>query len=775
MKTMINCCREALRRSVAALFASALSILLLMGPSGAIAAPGTGYWWNTVEPGRGFVIEIQGTTMFMAGFLYDTIGHATWVASTGPMASATQYSGSLTTYSGGQTLTGAYLGPPQAPVTIGTLAINFSSDTTGSLTWPGGTVPIQRFDFGPGGAIAVKPRSNPETGWWWNPFEGGRGYAIEVQGSSMYFASYMYEPSGSPVWYLASGNVASPTLFTGTWSQFANGQTLTGPYKPAIVSNANVGSATLQFSDNHTATLTLPDLRQIPLWRFAFGVPIPSLTAFSPASATPGSLLTISGVGFDAAGEFSVTLTDDLGSYSVTVPPASVSPTAIRIAVPPYVNSASGSFGSRSVNVRVMEKSSGVSMNTNTLNGFTIQDMSLVQGTNGGGTLALVRASLSEAQRLQTAVNGTAQGTPAVLAALAAQVANLQILVTNVQNVVQKGIAFELGVVGGVTLTVTPNNIGDVDRLILATMQSLANPASGSSLKDPAAAGSTCLSTEAAAIVTAMTTGTGNLDQLALNLVQAAGSSSTCNTVANFSSAYQILGGASGGGYGFSNGAGTASLTSRLPGVSLFATAVQTAQPEVGINALISPSLTGQSSQVQNAIVNVATLAKPSTDDFLSKTSGLLVTGLINSQNVLGTVAPPPGGVVNSSLTGTWSGTWSWIQSVDPHCIFNDGGLLSMNLSQSGTTITGTNVAATGFQVRLVSDCSLQYVDTASAGTLTGTFAGTLSFNASLPLVKFGSPFLWTNGSATFNATAGMLTGTFSAYGSTGSFTLFRK
>ena len=31
------------------------------------AAPAAGFWWNPAEPGRGFVIETQGTSMFMAG------------------------------------------------------------------------------------------------------------------------------------------------------------------------------------------------------------------------------------------------------------------------------------------------------------------------------------------------------------------------------------------------------------------------------------------------------------------------------------------------------------------------------------------------------------------------------------------------------------------------------------------------------------------------------------------------------------------------------------
>src|SRR5271169_959800 len=182
-------------------------------PARAQTAPASGYWWNPAEAGRGFVIEIQGSQIFMAGFLYAASGEATWVASFGPMTSPTQYSGPLVTYSGGETLTGSYQPATQNSTPVGTIAISFTDDTHGSVTWPGGTTPIQRFDIVPGGSTAAQPATNPEVGWWWNPNEGGRGFAVEVQNGTMYFAGYMYDTSGNSTWYLASGPMASSTSF----------------------------------------------------------------------------------------------------------------------------------------------------------------------------------------------------------------------------------------------------------------------------------------------------------------------------------------------------------------------------------------------------------------------------------------------------------------------------------------------------------------------------------------------------------------------------------
>jgi hypothetical protein len=453
----------------------------------------------------------------------------------------------------------------------------------------------------------------------------------------------------------------------------------------------------------------------------------------------------------------------------VSVPPSAVTANAISVAVPPFVNSFSGVFASGTVNMMVSQKSNGISLNTNTLSNFTINQVPTVLTQGGASTVSLIRASLSEAQRLQV----LPQNTPAVTAAIATQITNLTTLLNSVQNVVQKGTAFVIGTVGGVTLTVTPNNILDVDQLILATLQALANPVTGTAEKGVEAGSSSCMAAEAAAFAAAMTSGTGNLDQLALNLVQAPTNSPACGTLTGFNAGYQILGAASGAGYGFTNGAGTTSLTARLPGSSLFATALQTAQPQIGLNALNSTALSGQSASVQSTLLNVATLGTPTTNTFINKATGQLVTSIIGAQNLLNAVAPPPAGTANANMTGTWTGTWSWIAGAN-NCVFNDGGLVSMNITQNGTQVTGANLSATGFEVHLVSDCSLQYIDTSSGGTLTGTLSGnTLTYNASLPLIKFGQPFLW-SGTATFNGTNNSLTGVIQAYGTTGSFTLVR-
>lgn len=267
-------------------YAKCLGVLCAIGllhfPAGlAWATPDNGWWWNPSQSGRGFAIEVQGTTVFLGAYLYETNGRATWYASSGPTQADWAYQGTMQAYGNGQTLTGAYKANVMTNANVGSISLQFSDATHGTLTWPGGTMPIERYTFGSG-----TPAFKPETGWWWNAAESGRGFFIEVQGSNLFIAGYMYDSAGNPVWYAASGPMTSSTRFQGHWDQFSGGQTLTGAYKPPTLPPSNAGNLTLQFASTTSATLTLPDARQIPLTRFYFAPAGPDYTTTS----APGTL-----------------------------------------------------------------------------------------------------------------------------------------------------------------------------------------------------------------------------------------------------------------------------------------------------------------------------------------------------------------------------------------------------------------------------------------------------------------------------------------------------
>jgi hypothetical protein len=107
------------------------------------------------------------------------------------------------------------------------------------------------------GSIACDPKP-PQTGWWWNRTEAGRGYSIEYAGNKLVFASYLYDATGRSTWFLAAGGASlDGALFTGhELETYSNGQTLGGPYRAP--NGAFAGPVTLTFQDAAHGTMIWP-------------------------------------------------------------------------------------------------------------------------------------------------------------------------------------------------------------------------------------------------------------------------------------------------------------------------------------------------------------------------------------------------------------------------------------------------------------------------------------------------------------------------------------
>jgi VCBS repeat protein len=233
-----------------------------------VITPQAGTWWNPAQGGRGFTIEKQGDNIFMAAYLYDASGRSTWYgAGPSPMSGPT-FTAPLSAFANGQTLTGPYQ-MPVPTASPGNISITFSDASHASLTWPGGTMPIQRYEFEPNGLKSPLNATVPQTGWWLNPAEAGRGYSVEIQDGYAFIATFMYDASGNPVWYLTGPGPITPNTYQGSWTSYTGGQTLTGPYQsPTGASNA--GNVVIQFSSPTTGVLTLPNGNQIPIQRYLF-------------------------------------------------------------------------------------------------------------------------------------------------------------------------------------------------------------------------------------------------------------------------------------------------------------------------------------------------------------------------------------------------------------------------------------------------------------------------------------------------------------------------
>jgi len=239
-------------------------------PSCQPQAPQTGWWWNPAEGGRGFSIEVSGNRIFFAAFHYDVSGRATWnVASGATSLDGSLFTGDLLDVSGGQTLGGAYPGFPRV-ATRGPITLAFNDAAHGTMIWPGGNVPIERMNLVPNGLAAAPQANQPESGWWWNPQESGRGFFIEWQAGYADAAGYMYDDAGNPVWYISVYPTPDARTFDGNWWQYANGQTMNGAYQPATRISDHVAPVTIQFQGPDTALMTLPNGRTTALKRQRF-------------------------------------------------------------------------------------------------------------------------------------------------------------------------------------------------------------------------------------------------------------------------------------------------------------------------------------------------------------------------------------------------------------------------------------------------------------------------------------------------------------------------
>jgi len=100
--------------------------------------------------------------------------------------------------------------------------------------------------------------ATPKSGWWWNENEGGRGYALEIRNGALFMAGFMYARDGAATWFVSSGELSSPTRYSGTMIHYADGQTLSGPFKAAVY-QGGLGTISLNFTAANRGTLTWPD------------------------------------------------------------------------------------------------------------------------------------------------------------------------------------------------------------------------------------------------------------------------------------------------------------------------------------------------------------------------------------------------------------------------------------------------------------------------------------------------------------------------------------
>jgi hypothetical protein len=89
-------------------------------------------------------------------------------------------------------------------------------------------------------AVSCNPQP-PQTGWWWNPAEGGRGFTIEARGNLLFMAAFHYDTRGRATWNYAGGPMAlDGSLFTSDFLRPRDGRRLPGAIQ-AVPTSVGIG------------------------------------------------------------------------------------------------------------------------------------------------------------------------------------------------------------------------------------------------------------------------------------------------------------------------------------------------------------------------------------------------------------------------------------------------------------------------------------------------------------------------------------------------------
>jgi hypothetical protein len=121
-----------------------IMLSLLAHPALAIT-PENGWWWNPTEPGRGFNIETQNGTVFIATFIYEGSGQSVWYSGSGAITQNGTLNTTLMRSDNGQCVGCSYQSPNASPQTG--ITMQFHSESRATVNWAGAAIPIRRFNF----------------------------------------------------------------------------------------------------------------------------------------------------------------------------------------------------------------------------------------------------------------------------------------------------------------------------------------------------------------------------------------------------------------------------------------------------------------------------------------------------------------------------------------------------------------------------------------------------------------------------------------------------
>ena len=251
-------------RNIARLAAAFVAAVAVNGA--AVAAPQEnfgGLWYNPSESGWGVAVDQQGDTMFAVLLTYDPAGQPVWfevpsmARADNPFVEGDIHAGPM------------YLARSNSPSGDGTI---FSSDVSVALVGNAqlnfGAESASTFSYGIDGILASKaiapfvfadaPSACNFQGLWWNSPAGsepGWGLYVAQQGDSIFAVSLGYDRGGSAKWFGMELEKTADNSYSGPIVR-TTGPSYDAIFDPSLVTRAEVGFATLAFSDGDNGVFT---------------------------------------------------------------------------------------------------------------------------------------------------------------------------------------------------------------------------------------------------------------------------------------------------------------------------------------------------------------------------------------------------------------------------------------------------------------------------------------------------------------------------------------
>lgn len=218
----------------------------------------TDMWWaGAAENGWGVSITQHGSTQFIVLYVYDAAGKPVWYVMPGG------------SWNGSNAYTGALYLPTSSPfnaydaksfkpnASVGTATITYQSASTATLAYTingvTGSKNIQRQVFG---ADDGQPKLQVGDLWWGGSEQNGWGLNIAQQGRALFPVWYTYDAAGRDTWYAMPGGTWNGTTYSGDLYTVTSSPWLGTNYNPASFAPVKVGTMSLSFADQNTATMT---------------------------------------------------------------------------------------------------------------------------------------------------------------------------------------------------------------------------------------------------------------------------------------------------------------------------------------------------------------------------------------------------------------------------------------------------------------------------------------------------------------------------------------